>query len=58
MDDLTEWIDGDEALADHYETFLHGVNVGIEIEQSGRLDDMSSDELLEWLREMFEARTE
>jgi len=43
---------GDEVL-DEYQAYVAGVNVGLEIEQTGRANEMGSDEFHEYLFEMF-----
>lgn len=55
---LAEWIGDDEEKADLYRAYLSGVNVGMEVEQSGRAEGMSAEEYTDWLREMFESRVE
>jgi len=53
LEDLLEFVDRHDVDVDALLAFIHGVNVGIEVERSGRWDGMTIEEATEWTHEMY-----
>lgn len=55
---LEEFFKENDIDPDYYGAYLHGLNVGHEIAETGRLKGMSEQEAVEYMQQMFLERTE